>query len=509
MGDYVELEHKLSVAVGWSLPDLSVVPGVARVERAAPFELDAVYLDTNDLRLAIRGVTLRRRAGGDDEGWHLKLPAPGGARTEVRAPLGDGIVDSPPAELAALVVGLARDAPLAPAGRIRTTRTATTLYGADDAALVEIADDEVVGQALGGDAPEERWREVEVEALTDDESVLQSTVEVLLDAGARPADSSSKLARVLGADLLARHALDLTVPIDPTAGEVATAYLREHVAALNSWDPEVRRDTYDSVHKARVAARRLRSALRIYRPLLDREVTDPVRDELQWLGTVLGAARDLEVTRDRLLGELDAQPPELVAGPIRERIIAELGGGYADAHRAAVTEMSGERYFALLTTLDELVGDPPLTELAQEPAVSVLPGLVRKAWRRLRRLADAAEQETDPQRHDLALHEVRKGAKMARYAGESVQAVFGDDAATFAAAMESVQEVLGTHQDGVVTRGKLREMGMRAHGAGENAFSYGLLAGLEEAAAEQAMAAYADTWRRASRKRLRVWLQQA
>ncbi len=505
MSDYREVERKLTVDVGWSLPPLDTVKGVERVEEAPPIELDAVYFDTADLRLAIRGVTLRRRTGGSDAGWHLKLPAPGGARTEVRRPLADSD-DVPPDSLAELVVGLARGAPLALAGRIWTTRHTRTVYGTDGAAQVEVADDHVVGQALGDEPSEERWREIEVELLGDDESMLQQVVDLLLEAGARPAESASKLARVLGADVLARHAVDLTLPVDPTAGEVATAYLREHVGALTAWDPEVRRDTYDSVHKARVAARRLRSALRIYRPLLDRAVTDPIRDELQWLGTVLGKARDLEVMKERLLGRLDQQPPELVIGPVRERITVELGGGYADAHRAAVEEMSGERYLNLLTELDTLAADPPLVELAQEPAGTVLPELARRSWKRIRSFAEAAENESDPEQRDLALHEVRKAAKMARYAGESMQPVYGDDATAFAAAMESVQEVLGTHQDGVVTRGALREMGVRAQSAGENAFTYGLLAGIEEAQADQAMATYADTWRRASRKRLRSWM---
>ena len=57
-------------------------------------------------------------------------------------------------------------------------------------------------------------------------------------------------------------------------------------------DPAVRLDADDAVHKMRVAVRRLRSTLATYRRLLDRDVTEPLRDELKWLGGVLGAVRD-------------------------------------------------------------------------------------------------------------------------------------------------------------------------------------------------------------------------
>ena len=61
------------------------------------------------------------------------------------------------------------------------------------------------------------------------------------------------------------------------------------------------------MHKMRVGTRRLRSALATFRPLLDRAVTDPIRDELKWIAGELGGARDAEVLRERLL-ERDRAP---------------------------------------------------------------------------------------------------------------------------------------------------------------------------------------------------------
>ena len=58
--------------------------------------------------------------------------------------------------------------------------------------------------------------------------------------------------------------------------------------------------------------------------------------------------------------------------------------------------------------------------------------------------------------------------------------------------MENLQEVLGEHQDRVVTQEVLRHLGVQAYLAGENGFTFGRLHALEGARAEQAEAAYAD-----------------
>ncbi|MGH3813714.1 MAG: CYTH domain-containing protein, partial [Pseudonocardiaceae bacterium] len=83
-----EVERKYEPGEDVSLPALGDLPGVAEVAQPVSIELEAVYFDTSDLALAGAGITVRRRTGGDDEGWHLKLPAGDGSRDEVRVPLG-------------------------------------------------------------------------------------------------------------------------------------------------------------------------------------------------------------------------------------------------------------------------------------------------------------------------------------------------------------------------------------------------------------------------------------
>src|SRR5436190_1704042 len=100
---HVEVERKYETDSAFTLPDLRDVPGVTRVADPERHTLLARYYDTADLRLARRGVTLRRRTGGTDDGWHLKLPRAKGERQEVRRPAGTA-ADSVPADLAELVI---------------------------------------------------------------------------------------------------------------------------------------------------------------------------------------------------------------------------------------------------------------------------------------------------------------------------------------------------------------------------------------------------------------------
>jgi len=65
-----------------------------------------------DLRLTRSGLTLRRRRGGSDDGWHLKLPAGADSRDEVRLPSGRS--RKPPEPLVALTRAAHRGARLEP-----------------------------------------------------------------------------------------------------------------------------------------------------------------------------------------------------------------------------------------------------------------------------------------------------------------------------------------------------------------------------------------------------------
>src|SRR5688572_6476607 len=95
-----EVERTYAVDAAAVLPDLSGVEGVTEVSQPVELHLEAVYFDTAELDLARRGVTLRRRTGGPDAGWHVKLPRGKDTRTELRHPLGRATRTVPKALLA-------------------------------------------------------------------------------------------------------------------------------------------------------------------------------------------------------------------------------------------------------------------------------------------------------------------------------------------------------------------------------------------------------------------------
>lgn len=501
---HIEVERTYELAPGVALPELTGVAGVVEARALADERLDATYYDTADLTLARARTTLRRRSGGRDAGWHLKLPVGGDTREEVQLPP-RGRGTAVPKELSALVRARVRRDRLEPVVRLRTSRQVLQLLDADARVLAEVADDAVTGDVLGDPLQTVVWREVEIELVDGDDALLDAVGERLEAAGAVRAARPSKLARTLGGRLPAVQ--PRAEPERPDAGRVLLQHLQEQVDELVARDPAVRRDLPDSVHKMRVATRRLRSALKTFRPLLDREATDRLRDELAHLAGVLGEARDAEVLRDRLRAAVDALPPEQVLGPVAKRIDDTLGSRYRTGHEHVVAELDGARHLALLDDLDRLLTEPPLTELAARPARSELKRLVRRTWKRLADTVAAADAAATPEQREELLHDVRKTAKQVRYAGEAVAPVLGADAKRLARHATAVQEVLGEHQDSVVTREGLRELGVVAHLAGENGFTFGLLHGLEAAHASVAEDRFAAAWKQASRPAALRWLR--
>lgn len=477
-----EIERKYDVGDADELPALDQVPGVATTTLPEEVDLEAVYFDTEDLRLAAAGVTLRRRTGGDDAGWHLKLPVGRDERRELRLPLGAASDDSVPEELLERVRVLLRERRAAAVVTVRTRRTSRRLLSADGAAMVEVTDDTVSAERLTERAGALRWREWEVELVDGDREVADAVEMVLLTAGARRAALGSKLARALGDRVPTGSA-----PTEPTkrstAGEVLLAYLHAQRTELHRQDMRFRAGEESAVHQLRIAARRLRSALASYRRLLEPGSTDRLRSDLRWLGGVLAEARDAQVLRERLTGLVDTQPAELVLGPVRRRIDDELGEAYRVGRGNAAEALSGHRYFQLLDALDALIATPPWAQPAAEPARHELPLRLKAEIKRVRGRARTARSARDHAQQDVAMHDIRKAAKRLRYAAEAAQPAVGKAAKRLAQRAKDAQQLLGEHQDTVVARGVLREIGIRAHLSGENGFTFGRLHALEEARA--------------------------
>jgi CHAD domain-containing protein len=487
----VETERKFDVARPELSPPLQNLRGVGSVDEPVEHLLEAQYFDSSDLVLARHRITLRRRSGGEDDGWHLKLPLDDAdSRRELQEPLGTG--ETPPEALVRRISVHLRGRKLVPVVRLSTRRVVHRLRGADDTVLAEIADDHVHAEPLLPGRAGHDWREWEVELVSGGPDLLDAVQDKFAAAGVHRAGHASKLARALGS-LNPEPAKPSDRTGSGTAGRMLSAYVNEQVQALQEQDPEVRDHVPDAVHQMRVATRRLRSALGTQKRLLEAETTAALRGELKWLAGVLGEVRDTEVMQERLLELLATEPPELVMGPVARRINEELSAEYSAGYRTLLETMDHKRYFRLLDSLDEFRTDLPLTAKADEKPKSAAVA-IGKDGKRLRKAVKAARSNRGTPHGDESLHEARKAAKRLRYAAEAAAAVDAKHAGRLEQAAHSIQKVLGRHQDSVVAREVLRRLATEAFMQGENAFSYGRLHALEQGLAAQTETDFYDNW---------------
>jgi CHAD domain-containing protein len=514
----LEVETKFDVPLGFAVPDLTGVVGVASVDAPVEHPLDAQYFDTPDLRLAGARITLRRRTGGADDGWHVKLPVAGIARRELHSPLGRA-VRRPPKAVVAPLAGVLRGAAPGPVAQLRTRRVVVVLRDADGRPLAEVADDTVSATRLAGPegtAELRSWREVEVELLEGGPELLPLVEEHLVAAGAERTGRASKLARALGlaqspADGPAGEAAtppeqsskktskkrkkeqDAAPEAGRPAGEFVLAVLGEHVTALQLADVGLRLGADDGLRRMRIAGRHLRALLAAFRPVLDRTATDPLREELARLAGRLSEARDEEVAFAGLRAAVDELPVELVLGPVVARL--QTGEVVAREHgrSAAAALVADRRYLDLLDALHALLADPPLTARAAEPAGPLLGAVLQREARRVRQAAAAADALSGEERTE-ALHALRRVARRARHTAKVLVPVLGEPAQDVTRAAKRTQRLLGALQDLVVIGEHSRRLAISAHAAGEPGFTYGLLLGRAEAHARDAEREFTERW---------------
>jgi CHAD domain-containing protein len=469
---HLEVERKFDVVDSTVSPSFDGLAAVARVNRAPSYTLDAVYYDTPDHDLATHHITLRRRTGGTDAGWHLKLPAGPAARTEVRARLtADNEV---PSTLRDVVLAIVRDRPLVPVARISTNRTVDQLYDPNGTPLAEFSDDRVTASADGDDT-EQNWREWELELSEEgiakgvaDEALLDRLTNRLHDAGGEPAGHGSKLARVLDGSAGPKA--------QPSSDDPLRRAVAEEIENLLVWDRAVRDDVDDSVHQMRVTTRKIRSLLQASEESFGLTDDALVLDDLRELAAVLGIARDAEVLAQRYEQALDELPKEAVRGPVRERLVEGGRRRYRSGLRKSLGAMRSQRYFRLLDALEGLVAAEPsaLASGAQHSTQDKLDVAYKRVRKRVK-----ATTTADAEQHDEALHRIRKAAKKLRYTA----AATGDKKVSEAA--KNIQSLLGDHQDSCVSRAHLSQQADDAHAEGEDTFTYGLLHEREHELAER------------------------
>ena len=455
MSTYREVERKVRVDDTFDISPVLDHLGDYRARRGPAFPMHADYYDTDELTLFRWRMTLRRREGGLDQGWHLKIPVAGGAagdRDEVRLELSEHV----PARLGDIVSPLIGEKPLKAQVIVETLRTPASIVDSTGRMLAEVVDDRVTVRLPG--MPDSHFREIEVEAADADDpaslACMQHVVDQFLAAGGS-LGTSSKAASALGTR--ASGECDVPEPKLPSSHVMAVDVIRyaigHGVRALMLADVDVRRDAPDAAHQMRVAARRLRSFLHTYGDFFDPKWAARISDELAWMASELGAIRDTEVLLERLLDHAGSLEEE-DAARVSEFLTARVGQRLQSARSSALAALRSDRHQYLLEDLIDAAQNPSALPIAYADYSESMQRLATAAWDQFRH----AVRELDIDTPAAEWHHARILAKRARYAMDALAPLEGKAVKRFAHELAIATGLLGIHQDAFVAQEALRSL---------------------------------------------------
>ena len=444
-----ELELKFVVEPGHALPDLG---DVAHLGPTLEFGLDALYFDTPSCAITVSGGSLRRRSGGSDAGWHLKMKTESDhRRIEFQAPITGA---RPPGMLRAVLEDPLHRAPLLPIARLRTVRRETPLLDSAGRTLAVICRDLVWSQVpasthLESDFEgEATWGEIEIELVEGDEHFLTRVSHRLISEGFQPADYGSKIERALELAGLWPPQNRLSEG-GVCAQDAVMDYAATQVGIIQTLEDGIRSRAPEAVHKSRVAARRLRSTLRTFPRCFSADLASALVEELRWYGMELGAARDAEVLAERL--EHTMQEAGVAHDPEVPTLRAWLQDRQDSAYGVAAETLATPRFEVfhdlLLALMEEIIVPP--SSIRDEEGEAMIAIMVAKGARRYLKVLD---QPSLPGWHD-----VRKTAKAIRYGYEALISYGKKGARERAESWEEVTGALGLLQDSAVAVEALRD----------------------------------------------------
>lgn len=497
-----EVEVKLSVPDDAQVPDLTSIEDVDRVGETRSWNLAAVYYDTADLRLTRARVTLRRRTGGHDDGWHIKLPDEGQGRTEISVPLGES--EEIPAEVLARVRAIVRQEPLTEIARVDNARTESHLLNTKGGLVAEFCDDHVTARRTHPDLPgtDAQWREWECElgprlaTTRHGEAILHSAVAVLEAAGASRAESPSKLLSALG------NALE-QIPGPPDPHLVSTTLGAKDVFAgvvlslvdardrLIAADPRVRDRTPGSVRAMLDAVHDISNVLSVFLEVFDhdsvtvgdatmREIRT-LRTELKALSRTLNHARDRENICDHITELLTTEHRELIDERAAQQLTDDVHTRVRREADRTIAALDSERYIDCLDRLDRLLRNPPMPSKSERrKATALLVRAVKRsflAFQKQYKAAISTLTDTDAsfQSHLEHLRSLRRVIDRVRTSTRLVSSLTPYRIDKLAGAIADID---GHVQHAIATLGTRHLIVNKARhvtGRGEDTFAYGIL----------------------------------
>jgi inorganic triphosphatase YgiF len=431
--------------------------------RAATQNLESVYYDTEDFTLRQRGVTLRVRKKGKSYVQTLKVANEhaGGvfSRGEWECPISGalpdlGAIDDPEAAGFLGVVGADTLMPVFASHIKRSVRLLNGANGQPADTVIEVAVDQGELRAIDGTVMP--IAEVELELKSGTPQALFDLALKLTEVAPVRVETRTKAERgyalVAGEAQSAVKAKKLELKQEHTAEQALASIMRNclshavlnEAAALKGEDPE-------GIHQMRVALRRLRSALNLFRDLMPADQYEFLAGEVKWLAGELGNARNLDVFLEELLAPVEEA---LVSDKPTEALHRAAVASRTRAYEQAQAAILSTRYTVLLLRLGGWLESrswrqQPLSEEAARlfaPVTELADGLLAKRHRKARKLGKRFAELAPAERHQL-----RITLKKLRYAAEFFRSLYGEkEVAQYLKRMSALQDDLG-HLNDVAT----------------------------------------------------------
>lgn len=435
----IEDEIKFRIPPGFQFPPDMGEPIPTRV-------FTSTYFDSEKDRLGQLGLTLRKRVEGFHGVWQLKIPS-GAIRLELEIDSGSRSI---PWEFQNLLTAFFRKQEAIPLGKLRTKRKGVRIQK-DSQVIAEIVQDSI---ALIRDKKiVHSFQELEVELQEGTAAQLKPIRKILLHAGAEEKPLQPKIFQ----------ALQLPYPLtfefsDPSAPP--TEYIRERLHSeffqMLQHDPGTRlgRDS-EALHHMRVATRRMRAIIRAVRAFLAPEWTEPVCQELGWVGSLLGEVRDWDVLLESFrqnFHDLSSQEQRSF-----QSILNKFEDQRSIVRAKLLEELRSDRYLNLLNQLED-----SLTHLPFQPSPLTIADLAKEAFHKLQDFVNTSNHLFPKPE----LHRTRILLKRSRYAIELAEPLLGKRAKRFLQQAKVVQDLLGKHQDAVVAEQRLLALKQHSRGTG-------------------------------------------
>jgi CHAD domain-containing protein len=501
MNTVMSVDRDIEFEVDWDFESPDFRRLVARPERMPEEMQSSTYYDTPDLRLWARGLTLQHRetAGSEQGEWTLRMPTETGAPSALSWAGKNGLV---PEEAYRILRGTVRRSELTSVAEYDTTRRRLVMAaGTEEEPWGEVDDD--LTTVRGGSNAGIRFRRISVHLWPGYPDVAESVLEHLQGCGAEVTEQS-RLSFGLG-DLSHRARPRSRGPRRHiTLGDTIKASVGVALDRLLDRDYRVRIDFKSAqphdVHQMRVAVRRLRSDLRTFGRTLDPVWLGHTVSDLRWLGEALGRVRDCDVVTARLRADLEQLHVE--AGPAKA-LLRRLSDQRREETEQLEAALNDDRYIDLLDRLHAMLSGPlPVLGDTDVLSADVLPGLVRKRWRALRRKV----REGGDRPGDRELHRMRIAAKRLRYAAEASVLVVGKPAKRTAKAAEKVQTVLGEFHDSVAAVGWIQDQSDDEPFTTGEAVTAGMLIRDERLQQARLRDSWVSEWKDLKRKKNLAWL---